>query len=85
MYISIEWVFLTQDANPYDFNGNKGISYKHQIMVGDDTFKFKWSQEVFEKCKTIKKFSNVVLTCILKSSQNWGNFLQLTDITAKPN
>lgn len=83
MNISFEWVFISQEANDYDFNGKTWISYKQQINVGDNVFKFKSNKEVFEKCKNIKKFAPVQLSFILKSSQNGGNYLQLLDIQAK--
>jgi len=44
---------LKVDKYPYDFNGNKGVTYKANVLMDGDFYKLKMSEETHDKLAKI--------------------------------
>lgn len=78
--IQVKWKFLSVEAKDYDFGWRKWTSYPVKLVVWDDSFKFKWTKEIYDKLQWVPQFTEITCICVLKTSTQWGNYLQFSSV-----
>ena len=68
---TISATFIGAIAKPYNFDWKEWISYPMNVIVWDDSFKFKLTQQQYLQVKELEQFSKITLECILYTTNNY--------------